>query len=97
MAGGTHAFDMIKRMKQNESLRKLPYFKRKQQYAAVEKELGINYKTASADEREVLRKKIVRRRARDNRSTMKMLVVLSLFAILVVVLLLKFFLGKISH
>lgn len=28
MAGGTHAFDMIKRLKENENLRKLKYFKK---------------------------------------------------------------------
>jgi hypothetical protein len=28
MAGGTHAFDMIKRLKENENLKKLKYFKK---------------------------------------------------------------------
>ncbi|MBI3220744.1 MAG: hypothetical protein HYZ44_14615 [Bacteroidetes bacterium] len=28
MAGGTHAFDMIKRLKENDNLKKLKYFKK---------------------------------------------------------------------
>lgn len=32
MAGGTHAFDMIKRLRENENLRKLNYFKKPKPY-----------------------------------------------------------------
>jgi hypothetical protein len=42
MAGGTHVFDMIKRLKENDNLRKLKYFKRKKEmYHAIEKNLGF--------------------------------------------------------
>lgn len=34
MAGGTHAFDMIKRLRENENLRKLNYFKTGKRYSA---------------------------------------------------------------
>jgi hypothetical protein len=33
MAGGTHVFDMIKRLKQNQELKKLKYFKKQQSSA----------------------------------------------------------------
>ena len=35
MAGGTHAFDMIKRIKENENLKKLKYFKKNEKNKPV--------------------------------------------------------------
>jgi hypothetical protein len=35
MAGGTHAFDMIKRLKENDNLKKLKYFKKTDAARAV--------------------------------------------------------------
>lgn len=32
MAGGTHVFDMIKRLRENENLRRLSYFKTRKSY-----------------------------------------------------------------
>ncbi len=45
MAGGTHVFDMIKRLRENENLRKLNYFKK------TGKRYPASGGTTSADER----------------------------------------------
>lgn len=90
MAGGTHAFDMIKRMKQNESLRKFRYFDQKQKYQSVENAIGIHYKEASALERECLRIEIRRRRSQEVRSVVVRFGVLGAAAFALITLLLKF-------
>lgn len=92
MAGGTHAFDMIKRMKQNEKLRKLPYFKRKQEYRAIEENLGIHYKTATPEEKELLRNELHKRYRQENKLAIITFLALFGFSIVVVVLILKFLL-----
>jgi hypothetical protein len=38
MAGGTHAFDMIKRLKENQNLKTLHYFKKQKHLVAKSKE-----------------------------------------------------------
>ena len=90
MAGGTHAFDMIKRLKQNEALRKLPYFKRKHEYHVAEKALGIEYKTASEEEKELLRKELLKRRSQVTKSVITSFLILAALALIIVVVVLKF-------
>ena len=41
MAGGTHVFDMIKRLKQNEDLKKNNYFKAKSAYTRISKTVNV--------------------------------------------------------
>ena len=49
MAGGVSAFDMIKRLKENENLRKKKYFKNKNSYTLKLESVNIDYKTASKE------------------------------------------------
>ena len=58
MSGGIQVFDMIKRHKENENLRKnINYFKTKGTYTRTSKSLNIDYKTATKQELEQIRKK----------------------------------------
>ena len=91
MSGGIQVFDMIKRHKENENLRKnINYFKTKGTYTRTSKSLNIDYKTATKEELEQIRKKVIDERKKDIiKSTM-----ILIFSILVtgtlVLLLIKF-------
>lgn len=83
MAGGTHAFDMIKRMQQNEKIRKLPYFKRKHGYPAVENNLGVRWNAPSPQEEELLQRELLQRNFWEAR--LKLFTLLGLAALAVIV------------
>ena len=59
MAGGTSAFDMIKRLKENENLRKKKYFKNKNSYTLKLDSVNLDYKTASKEQRAEIRKRVL--------------------------------------
>lgn len=91
MAGGTHAFDMIKRLKENENLRKRRnYFKAKERYQIAEKYLNVDYKAANHEQRQLLRREVVRRRQRERTSAIVTFVILTIVALTVTVTVLKF-------
>ena len=93
MAGGTHAFDMIKRLKGNEDLRKRRnYFKAKERYQIIEKHLLIDYKTASHEQRQLLRREVVRRRRQERMSAITTFLILTIVALVITVAVLKFLL-----
>jgi hypothetical protein len=59
MAGGTHAFDMIKRLKENENLKKNNYYKKtKTSYKQKLNALNVDYISCSEEERKSIREKI---------------------------------------
>jgi hypothetical protein len=90
MSGGTHVFDMIKRLKENDNLRKLKYFKRKKEiYHAVEKNLGITYKSANPAEKELLRTELIKRRSREYKSAIRIFLIIAAIAIMIVIAVLK--------
>ena len=91
MAGGTHALDMIKRLKENENLRKRrSYFKAKERYKITEKHLQIDYKTASHEERQLLRREVVRRQRQERTSAIITFLILTIIALVITALALKF-------
>ena len=54
MAGGTHGFDMIKRLKENENLRKLNYFKAGKRYPASGGTTSADKRTLTKEDTERL-------------------------------------------
>ena len=94
MAGGTHAFDMIKRLKENENLRqRRNYFKAKERYQIVEKHLQIDYKTADHEQRQLLRHEIARRRQQERTSLIITFLILGIVAVGITIAMLKFLLS----
>ena len=75
MAGGTHAFDMIKRLRENENLRKKGYFKTKDTYTKHSASLNIDYKTATPEQLLEIRKKVREERKRETRRSVIVLVI----------------------
>jgi hypothetical protein len=69
MAGGTHAFDMIKTLKNNENLKRLNYFKAKQTYTKTLKENNIDIKTASKEDMLIIRNQIIDERRKEIRKS----------------------------
>jgi hypothetical protein len=68
MSGGIQIFDMIKRHKENESLRKnikYKYFKAKGTYIRAAGSLNIDYRTATKEELQEIRTKIAEYRRMD--------------------------------
>jgi hypothetical protein len=94
MAGGTHVFDMIKRLRNNENLRKKNYFKTKDTYRRTAESLSIDVKTASYEEREKLRNKIIQSQAREKRTKIKALLISILLTAILVIVILKFVLPR---
>ena len=68
MAGGTHVFDMIKRLRNNEDLRRNNYFKVKRLYRRTLEENAIDYRSASAEELAKLRRDVREARIREGRN-----------------------------
>jgi len=75
MAGGTHAFDMIKLIRENENLRKNNYFKTKNTYHRTATSINIDYKTATREEKEILRNKIVEEQAKETQKQIILLMI----------------------
>jgi len=60
MSGGLQVFDMIKRHKENENLRKnIIYFKIKGTYTRTAKSINVDYRTATNEEREQIRNRVI--------------------------------------
>ena len=91
MAGGTHALDMIKRLKENENLRRRrSYFKAKERYQIVEKHLQIDYKTADHEQRQLLRREVARRQQNEKMSVIITWAILGIGAVAITIVILKF-------
>jgi hypothetical protein len=67
MAGGTHVFDMIKRLKENENLKKNNYFKTKGTYEKIDKTINVDFRQASTSEREEIRRLMAKERRHETR------------------------------
>lgn len=90
MAGGTHAFDMIKRLRDNDNLRKKNYFKTKDTYQRTASSLSLDYKTSTEEEREILRAKIIEEQARETRRKIVMLIISTALAVALIAILIWF-------
>ena len=88
MAGGTHAFDMIKTLKNNENLRRLNYFKAKQTYARKFKEKNIDIRSASKEDILLIRRQVIDDQKRQTRKsiialTISILIVLTALTVII--------------
>ncbi|WP_276371474.1 hypothetical protein [Chryseolinea sp. H1M3-3] len=79
MAGGTHVFDMIKRLKENGNLKKKNYFEIKETYTKASQSINVDYKNATQAEREEIRKKVIS----EGRAEAKKSLMILMFSVLV--------------
>lgn len=76
MSGAGHLFDMIGRLKYNNSLLRKPgYFKIKEIYLKVSRKTKINIKHASQQELKAIRNKVIIERRNDLSKSMLVLIV----------------------
>lgn len=86
MAGGTHVFDMIKRLRDNDNLRKNDYFKKTRElYRKTSTSINLDYRKATDIERQEIRRKVIESRKRE---TVKASMVLALSLIVTLLLIL---------
>jgi len=91
MAGGTHVFDMIKRLKENANLRnKRNYFKKQHTYTGTSKSILADNIAESKEQQEEIRKVTKDERIKDMRRSIIGLVLSILAVGTLVLLLLKF-------
>jgi len=91
MAGGTHVFDMIQRLKDNENLRKKNHFKKtKNTYTRTSKSMDLDYKTATKEERKEIKDKIIQEQTRETRRRILILLLSILVTVVMVILILRF-------
>lgn len=88
MAGGTSIFDMIKRHKKNENLRKKKYFKNKNSYTLKLDSVNLDYKTASKEQLAEIRKRVLEERKAEQQKSIRILIL----SVLIVVILIPIFL-----
>ena len=87
MAGGTSAFDMIKRLKENENLRKKKYFKNKNKYSLNTDQVNTDDIHATEEQREEVRRKALT----DDFAERKRSVRLLLISLVIVIVLIPLF------
>ena len=92
MAGGTHVFDMIKRLKENENLKKKNYFKKtKELYKRTSRSINVDYRTATTiEELHEIRSKILAERKHEIRKSLMVLIFSILVTVTLILLLLKY-------
>ncbi len=88
MAGGTSIFDMIKRHKENENLRKKKYFKNKNSYTLKLNSVNLDYKTASKEQLAEIRKRVLEEGKAERQKSIRILIL----SILIVIILIPIFL-----
>lgn len=72
MAGGTSVFDMIKRQRENENLRKKKYFKNKNSYALKLDSINLDYKTASKEQLAEIRKRVLEEEKAERKESIRL-------------------------
>jgi CYTH domain-containing protein len=88
MAGGTHAFDMIKTLKNNENLKRLSYFKARQTIVKTLKEKSIDIRTATKEDMMQIRNQIIEERRKEIKKsiialTISLLIVAALLTLII--------------
>lgn len=75
MAGGLHVFDMIKKLRENKSLKEKNYFKNKETLARSSNSIDGNYRTATKEERESIIREVLSSREQEKNRFIKILIV----------------------
>jgi predicted RNA polymerase sigma factor len=90
MAGGTHVFDMIKRLKENENLKKNNYFKTRGAYTRISKSINVDYRQATDLERDEIRRRLIEERRNETRKFILTLALSTVFTGILIILFLKY-------
>ncbi len=91
MAGGTHVFDMIKRLQENANLRsKRNYFKQKYFYTRTSKSIFVDNNIETEEQREEIKTTIKVERIKEKRKSIIVLTLSILLTVTLILLLLKF-------
>ena len=84
-------FDMIKRLRENDNLRKKDYFKKsRESYRRTSKAINIDYRTATEHERQQIRNAVIKDRNRDAHKSILILVASVIVTGLLILLILSF-------
>ena len=90
MAGGTHVFDMIKRLKENENLKKNNYFKTNGAYTRISKFINVDYRQATDSEKGEIRRRVVEERRNERRKFILTLTLSAFFTGTLIIFFLKY-------
>lgn len=90
MAGGTHALDMIKTLKNNQNLKRLNYFKAKKTFTKALKEKNIDFQTASKEDLLLIRNQIIEGQKKAIRKSVIELTISLLIALTALTLIFKY-------
>lgn len=91
MAGGTHIFDMIKRLKENENLKKKGYFKSKGSIASSSQQVLQDSTTASPEALAEIRARAIQEQQEATKRSIIILLVSAVLALIAVAVFLVFF------
>lgn len=84
-------FDMIKRLRQNNNLRKKNYFKKSiASYRKTSKAINIDYRSATEDELQQIRNAVIEDRKRESKKSVLILIVSAIVTGLLLLLILSF-------
>ena len=84
-------FGMIKRLRENDNLRKKDYFKKsRESYRRTSKAINIDYRTATEDERQQIRNAVIKDRNREANKSILILVASVIVTGLLILLILSF-------
>jgi len=75
MAGGTHVFDMIKKLRENNALKEKGYFKTKDSVARKSDSIDLNYKIATDEEKEKILIGVIEESEKEARRSLKVLLI----------------------
>ena len=89
MSGGMHVFDMIKRLQENDNLKKMSYFKTKGQYKVGGKAL-LHDITATEEERRAIRKAVRDEQQKERRRTLWVLAISAVVTVFLFALILLY-------
>jgi len=90
MSGGMHVFDMIIRLRNNENLRRMNYFKTKGSFARHSNSINVDFRTATKAEREEIRKRVKDERIMEKWKSMLAFILSLLLTATIVFLLVRF-------
>jgi len=87
---GTHAFDMIKTLKNNSNLKRLNYFKAKHLYTKILKEKSIDIKTAPKEEILKIRNEVINEQRNEFKKSLFILIISIVITITIATMAIKF-------
>ena len=86
MAGGTHVFDMIKKLRENKSLKEKNYFKTKNTPTKKSDSIDSNYKSATVEDREKIKNEILKENEKTSRHSIEVLIISVLVTFVLVII-----------